>query len=529
MAPATDELAIVAAVDLNGDGRLDLVTANYYTAQALVLLGNGDGTFGAASAFSANISEFVIGDFNADGFMDLAYIDTKTGYFSVLPGKSDGTFGSPIVSTSVGGQAFYWLAGDFNNDGKLDLAITYADGGVISIVLGNGDGTFKTPVNYAGGINPYGIVVADFNGDGNLDVAVTNSNDAIVNTVSVFLGNGDGTLKPYVQFDVGTEPGQIVTGDLDGDGKLDLIVLNTPYDNSSLSVLFGNGDGTFEPQVVFPVTANWTIVPGDFNNDGRLDLAIADRMNSKVEVVTQIPSVNLAPTSLSFPNQEVGITGATQPVTLTNASNTPLQIYSIALTGTNNTTFTQTNTCPATLNAGGNCTISIAFAPPLVGTDAATLTVTDSGAPGTQTVALSGSSVGPVVSLSKMLLGFGNEVVGTVTAAQMVTLANTGTVLLTISSLLANGDYKETNTCGSSVGVGGSCTITVRFKPVTTGILNGAVTIKDNAGPPIQIVKLFGIGTDVSLSTTSLAFLRRRLELLRCLSVLSLRMLVAPL
>jgi hypothetical protein len=271
-------------------------------------------------------------------------------------------------------------------------------------------------------------------------------------------------------------------------------------------VLFGNGDGTFQPQVVFPVSGNWTIVPGDFNNDGRLDLAIADRVNDKVELLTQIPSVNLAPTSLSFPNQEVGTISAAQTVTLTNASNTPLQIYSIAVTGTNNTAFTQTNTCPATLSAGGNCTISIAYAPPLVGTDAATLTVTDSGAPGTQTVALSGNSIGPVVSLSKTLLGFGNQVVGTVSAAQSVTLANTGTVPLTITSLLANGDYRETNTCGSSVGVGGSCTITVRFRPATTGILNGAVTIKDNAGPPTQIVKLFGIGSDVSLSTLSLVF-----------------------
>lgn len=503
----TDAVSSVAALDLNGNGKLDLVSSGFSTAPAAaVLLGNGDGTFGTTSFYPADVGYFVTGDFNGDGFVDLAYVDFYTAHLAVLPGKGDGTFGAAIVSNASAPEAFYLVAGDFNKDGKLDLAISFANSGFISIALGNGDGTFAQPVIYSAGINPYGIVAADFDGDGNLDVAVTNDNDALTNSVSVFLGNGDGTFKPYVQYVVGQSPTMIATGDMDGDGKLDLMVMNDSPIGASVSVLFGNGDGTFQPQVVFPAAANWTIVPGDFNGDGRLDLAIADRTNNKVGLLTQIPSVNLSPTTLSYPNQIVGTTSSTQTVTLTNASNTQLQIYSIAISATNSNDFAQTNTCPATLNPGANCKISVVYAPRLVESDTATLTVMDSGAPNTQTVALSGNSIGPVVVLSKRHLAFGNQVIGTVSPAQVFTLANSGTMSLTISALTANSDFTQTNTCGTSVAVGGSCSITVRFKPTVIGSRTGAVTIKDNAGPPTQIVQLFGIGTDVSLSTASLVF-----------------------
>jgi hypothetical protein len=121
-------------------------------------------------------------------------------------------------------------------------------------------------------------------------------------------------------------------------------------------------------------------------------------------------------------------------------------------------------------------------------------------------MALSGNSVGPVVSLSHTSLSFGNQVVGTESASQTIALGNTGTIPLTIGSLAANGNFSQANTCGTSVAVGGSCSITVRFKPTLIGIRTGGVTIKDNAGPPTQIIQLFGIGTDASLSTQSLVF-----------------------
>jgi len=507
MGSTNADLTSITAVDLNRDGKLDLVVCDVGTAQVVVVLGNGDGTFGTPAFYSTNGNlpeNLVIGDFNADGVVDIAVTNLNSNTIAVLLGNGDGTL-KPGITSAASFAPLYLAAGDFNKDGKLDLVVTSEDESYISVMLGNGDGTFRQPVTYAAGINPWTILTADFNNDGNLDVAVINYNDAVTNTVSVFLGNGDGTLKPYVQFDVGQSPSQMATSDLDGDGKLDLLVINE-QGNPTLSVLFGNGDGTFQPQVVFPLQGYAAIVPGDFNGDGRLDLAIADRVNEKVELLTQIPSVNLAPTSLSFPNQIVGTNSSAQTVILTNASNTPLTISSITITGTNANAYVQTNTCPATLNAGANCTISVIYAPPLVESDAATLTVKDSGAPGTQTVALSGNSIGPVVVLSSTRLSFGNQVVGTVSGSQTVILANTGTIPLTITSLATTGNFSQTNTCGTSVAVGGSCNITVRFNPAVIGNRMGAVTIKDNAGPPTQVITLFGIGTDVSLSTTSLIF-----------------------
>jgi hypothetical protein len=497
----------VAAVDLNGDGKLDLVACVVQTEQVAVLLGNGDGTFGAAtfySTYASGANSLVTGDFNADGNMDVAVLDNQGSTITILLGNGDGTF-KPAIKSGSGGEPFYFVAGDFNKDGKLDLVASSANSQIISMMLGNGDGTFALPVTYPAGSNPYTLVAADFNGDGNLDLAVTNASNAVVGTVSFFMGNGDGTLKALVPYNVGQSPSQIAAGDLDGDGKLDLIVINGGF-NPSLSVLFGNGDGTFQPEVAFPVTASWTVVAADFNGDGRLDLAVADHNTSKIILLTQIPSVNLSPTSLSFPNQIVGTSSSSQTVTLTNASNSPLTISSISISGTHSAVFAQINTCPSTLNAGANCAITVTYTPSLVGSDAATLTVTDSGAPNTQTVALTGNSIGPVVKLSSLTLSFGNQVVGTVSAGQTVTLKNNGTLALTISSIAANGNFTQTNTCGSSVAVGASCTITAKFTPTVIGNRTGAITISDNAGPPTQTIHLFGTGTDVSLSTLSLTF-----------------------
>jgi hypothetical protein len=506
----SNELDSVVAVDVNGDGKLDLIACLVSTAQVGVLLGNGDGTFGTASLYATNgglPQSILVADFNGDGFTDIAVANYGSNTIGVLLGNGDGTFRTAINSASSFGPE-YFVVGDFNKDGKLDVVTSAPDAGGISIMLGNGDGTFKPPVTYPAGFGPLALVSGDFNGDGNLDVVVTSNMDAQTNPISVFLGNGDGTFQPYVQFNVGDFPSQIVAGDLDGDGKLDLIVMNSDifFGGPTLSVLFGVGNGTFLPQVVFPVAANSTIVPGDFNGDGRLDLAIADRSHANISLLTQIPSVNLSPTALSFPNQIVGTTSSAQTITLTNASNTPLTISSISISGTHSAVFAQTNTCPSTLNAGANCAITVTYTPSLVGSDSATLTVMDSGAPNTQTVALTGNSIGPIVKLSNLTLSFGNQVVGTVSAAQTVTLKNNGTLALTISSIAANGNFSQTNTCGSSVAVGASCSITAKFTPTVIGDRTGAITISDNAGPPTQIIHLFGTGTDVSLSTLSLTF-----------------------
>ncbi len=179
------------------------------------------------------------------------------------------------------------MAGDFNGDGRTDLAVTNETDNTVSVLLGNGDGTFQPQVTYAVGGNPDAIVAGDFNGDGRTDLAVVNlgSFDANFNlipgscSVSVLLGNGDGTFQPQVTYAVGQGPASIATGDFTGDGRTDLAVANAG--DNTVSVLLGNGDGTFQSQVTYAVGQDpWAIVAGDFTGDGHTDLAVADAGNT---------------------------------------------------------------------------------------------------------------------------------------------------------------------------------------------------------------------------------------------------------
>ncbi len=181
------------------------------------------------------------------------------------------------VPDSVGVQAI--VVGDFNGDGHADLATSGSDG-TLSLLLGNGDGSFQQPVLYDVGSDLTSIVAGDFNGDGHLDLAVTDSGS---NDVSVLLGNGDGSFQQPVQYAVGLSPASIVAGDFNGDGHLDLAVA---YSGSNdVSVLLGNGDGTFQSQVTYAVgSIRVALVTGDYNGDGRTDLAVANEWDGDVSV-----------------------------------------------------------------------------------------------------------------------------------------------------------------------------------------------------------------------------------------------------
>ena len=155
----------------------------------------------------------------------------------------------------------------------------------VSVLLGNGDGTFQPQVTYAVGVDPDAIVAGDFTGDGILDLAVANGGNS---TVSVLLGNGDGTFQPQVTYAVGSVPNSIVAGDFSGNGRIDLAVATAGNNNygigSAVSVLLGNGDGTFQPQVTYAVGSG-AIVAGDFTGDGPLDLAVSSYSTNSVFVL----------------------------------------------------------------------------------------------------------------------------------------------------------------------------------------------------------------------------------------------------
>ena len=226
---ATGNLPLSVAVgDFNGDGRPDLATANRQDNTVTVLLGTGTGAFTPAptSPFPVGVGpqSVAVGDFNGDSKPDLAVANTDDNTVTVLLGDGTGGFtaapGSPFP---VGTYPESVAVGDFNRDGKLDLAIANAGSNNVTVLLGDGAGGFAAasgsplPV----GAFPLSVVVEDFNGDHALDLATSNWGDG---TVSVLLGNGNGTFQNAVSFPAGQSPEYFAAGDFNGDHKPDLAV-----------------------------------------------------------------------------------------------------------------------------------------------------------------------------------------------------------------------------------------------------------------------------------------------------------------
>jgi len=283
--PVDGTPSAIATGDFNGDGKIDVAVTNSNNSVS-ILLGNGDGTFRPAVdyAVGGGPTGLAVGDFNGDGKLDLAVANFVTNDVSVLLGNGDGTFQPALTFTTAGeAEPLAVAVGDFNGDGKLDLAVANGFTNNVSVFLGNGDGTFQTGVDYKVGTLPAALAVGDFNADGKLDLAVANNTTL---NVSILLGNGDGTFQPAVNFRGGG--GSVVVGDFNGDGKLDLALANTnnPSGMGRISVLLGNGDGTFQTGVDYTALPGTdSIAVGDFNGDGRLDLAVANVGSNGVSVL----------------------------------------------------------------------------------------------------------------------------------------------------------------------------------------------------------------------------------------------------
>lgn len=264
------------AADLNGDGKVDLVGYTWDAAglKMIVLLGNGDGSFGAPMGYPVNSAgdklidlSFTLGDLNGDGKPDfLINAGNAPGLFGpdifyVLLNKGDGTFGPP--TTPPVGQVGGLLVGDFNNDKKGDLVTATSMG--LSLLPGNGDGTFQPPILIATSACTPGCnspLSGDFNGDGNLDLLVSNSNG-----YQVLLGKGDGTFTflPAVKASMA---GGFLQADFNGDGDPD--VLGTIGATGSYGLMLGNGDGTFGPPL--PIVNAGSLFVADFNRDNKFDI-----------------------------------------------------------------------------------------------------------------------------------------------------------------------------------------------------------------------------------------------------------------
>jgi hypothetical protein len=493
----------IVAGDFNADGKPDFALLNLYQNSITVLEGNGDGTFAApintSLPSSVSATQIVAGDFNGDGKMDLAVStenssNTQTA-LTIYLGQGNGTFvPGQTIATSSSGYPFYVAVGDLNKDGKLDLAYAalanFPTGSAVYVLLGNGDGTFQSPASFAIP-TPFGPpAVGDVNGDGKLDLVVP------ANTgFSVLLGNGDGTFQNqiYTQVSVGGAPGHVVVADFNGDGKPDVAV-DLP------AILLGNGDGTFQsPRGYFPVAGAGGLASGDFNSDGVPDLVLGDPVPNSlasVDLLLSAPFVNLWPDPLTFGPQEVGVPSVPQDVTLTNIGSVPLSLASVTTAGD----FSQTNNCAATLAVGANCVVNVTFAPSATGTRTGTLVFADNALTTPQVVALAGTGIAPMAGLSPSALSFASQPVGSTSAAQTVTLSNTGTGAVSVSNIAISGDFAQTNTCGSSVAAGAICIISVTFTPTAAGSRSGTLTVTDDAPGSPQTVRLSGTGTDFSVA-----------------------------
>ena len=270
--------SFVTTSDFDNDGKRDLVTSNSDANTVSVLLGNGNGTFQSAIHTSVGNRPvwLGVGDFNVDGKPDVAVTHYFGNDVGVLLGNGNGTFQTPVYY-STGNFAYSVAVGDVDNDTKLDLVVVnytcFQCASSFSVLLGNGNGTFQNAVNSAtGGSGSQSHELGDLNGDGKLDLVVSSADD---NSVNVRLGNGDGSFQPVVNYSTGPNPVVVTLGDFNGDALRDFAV--TTYFDNQVSVRLGNGNGTFQGALSSNCGANpGQVIANDFDSDGKADLAVAN-------------------------------------------------------------------------------------------------------------------------------------------------------------------------------------------------------------------------------------------------------------
>ncbi|HEY6769281.1 MAG TPA: FG-GAP-like repeat-containing protein [Candidatus Sulfotelmatobacter sp.] len=442
----------LVAVDLNGDGKQDLAVAS--SAQSVVtLLNNGSGVFTltAQSSGSNEPQAIAAGDFNKDGFQDLVVADGTANSFEIFNGNGTGNLGSPLRYLSGNGPISI-ASGDFNKDGKLDVAVVNVIDNNVAVILGNGDGTFQDIAGFVSGSNVRSIAIGDFNKDGKIDFLANSSSNGNF-FVNLFTGNGKGLFAEVASVALAADVNSIATGDFNQDKNLDFVVANQAA--NQVSVVAGNGNGTFNPSVATYSTDTGpaSVAVGDLNKDGYPDIVTANPSANDISVLLN--------TKTGTFNAAVNYPTGTSPV-------------SVVVTDLNNDGFPDI----VTANSGSN-NISV-FMNNGNGTFAGAVTYTVGNGPASVAAALLNGDIFPDLIVTNktdnsvsVLLGNGD---GTLQAAVAYTVPGSGPVAAIGADITADGirDLVIAENTTNSVGV---------MPGNGDGTFQGSINYKIGVGP----------------------------------------------
>ena len=546
----------IAVADLNADGKLDVVTADYYARAFSVLLGNGNGTFQPHVDYgTGDTPVLAVGDFNGDGVPDVmiaadkvtnCYANCQSGNLSIFLGNGtgsfpgthyvlpnsadgltaadmngdhkpdfifavnnendpptvatmlnngDGSFAPPVQYPASGGSGRP-ITGDFDRDGRQDVAEIASEGFTISILRGNGDGSLQAPVDYPAEAGSSFLLTADFSNDKKLDLVTVQDSQ---NTVSLLLGNGDGSFQAHHEYASGYGGSTAVAADLNDDGNEDLVV--TTLVSVPPTILLGNGDGSFRA----PYTCDCGLYAsgatiGDFNGDGKLDLATTGPQGVTVALGngdgTFQPPVQYPVSLYAFQMTSGDVDGDGKIDLIVFAYDEVDVLYGNG-DGTFKSfvTYAQSSITPSGLVSD------------LTGSGATDLAILNSGIypnPPFMSVFLNS----PVIALYPNNFKFAPQVLGDTSWPQQFLISNPGVAPLKISGISIEGDFSQTNDCPQSLGAGQHCTVTATFTPTDLGLRTGSITVQDNALAATQVIHLSGLANSaLKVSRTTASFL----------------------
>jgi hypothetical protein len=322
--PTGENAVGLATGDLDADGNLDVAAALYLGGAVSVYYGDGLGNFPARQDWGVGLApnHVALGDLNGDGKTDMVAPSSQLSQhdFQVLLNGGKRTF-LGRRDFDVIGDATGFAVADFDHDGNQDVIVSVyqSNNDNLKLIRGSSDGTMKDPVlvQAFGNNMPTNVIAADFNEDGWMDAAASIFSPG--NSMRVFINNGQGGFLPSVVYPAGGNPGSLAAGDLNGDGHLDVVVVNSSMNDNDISVFIGLGNGTFLPQYQVPtLVAPSDVVLADFDKDGDLDVLVTHGVSTAVILFVNNGQGGLAPVTLP-----IGVIQGTPSVADLNADGWP--------------------------------------------------------------------------------------------------------------------------------------------------------------------------------------------------------------